>query len=182
MRTYGLGALAATLLLASGVPARAADNLDCALALADHKTSSEIFVAYRADRNIGEALVAAQGAGLWACVERHGWTEQALESAVRVILGEALGFGLTVELQRTPLDPRALAPAIDDFLARNPAEQPKFADGDVSSEAIAGLIASLEKSGVLGGVTLTEQLGHLIGEFASARANSIYFRRMFTEQ
>lgn len=172
----------AALLLVSGVPARAADNLDCALALADHKTSSEIFAAYRAGRNIGEALVAAQGAGLWACVERHGWTEQALESAVRVILGEALGFGLTVEMQRTPLDPRALEPAIADFLTRNPAEQPKFADGDVSNEAIAALIDSLEEGGALGGVMLTEELGHLIGEFASAQANSIYFRRTFTEQ
>ena len=88
-RLLGSGLIGLMLMLGTA-PARAADHLGCVTAAIDTRLSDEIFAAYRADKDLGETLMARIGDKIVACAAANDWSVEALESAVRVAFGQVL--------------------------------------------------------------------------------------------
>lgn len=179
------GAPILALLFAVAAPARAADNLDCASSLLDAKTKAEIFAAYRADKDIGEKVNEMVGKKFAGCMLTNDWSEAATESAMRFLFGDVLEAGVVGDfVKRKDISTDALFKATDRFFSTmKPEDVRKFADGQMSEEAINDLIQHLLADGAVTAKQLEEPaLGRLIGEFAAARANAIYFRAAFARQ
>ena len=182
MRSIFLIGLAA---LAVSSPALAAENLACASSLIDAKTNDELFAAYRRNEEIGERLADKVGKKLAACLLNHDWSEEATESAMRIVIGEILERGFVKEFAAFKgLSIDRLRTATDAYLASIPPEERrKFADGDLGDNA-AGIYvqALLVQEAVPIDLLENGAFGRLIGEFAAARANQTVFRAAFEQQ
>lgn len=164
-------------------PAGAAENIDCALSLADDQVSDQVFAAYRADTNVGEALMAARGEQLRGCATANQWSEDALTSSVRVLFGQVFSRGLLQEMQAVPLDGSGIMEATDAYLATLTAEQRAgVADGSADPGLVEALLERLAEEKLLPARELTDRDGRLIGELLSARANVISYQIAFVEE
>lgn len=175
--------LAAAALAIVAPPALAAENIDCTLGLADDQVSDQVFAAYRADRNVGEALMAVRGEALRGCAATHQWSEDALTSSVRVLFGEIFSRGLLREMAEVPLDGVRVMETSDAFLAElAPEQRLALADGTADPVVVEALLDRLTRDGILGARELDERTGRLIGELLSARANIISYQIAFVDQ
>jgi hypothetical protein len=166
-------------------PAMAAENLSCASALLTDQVKAEIFKVYRANADIGEKANDLLGKKIAGCMLMHDWSEEALQSAFRYIFGDALESGLMLEFAgRRDVSPDLLKKATDRYFGAIPeAEILKFADGETSDDAVAQLIQFVLADGAVSPLQLQDDaIGRMIGEYAAARANMIYFRAAFSRQ
>ncbi len=171
-------------MMVAASPVGAAENIDCALALADDdQVSDQVFAAYRADAHVGEALLAARGEQLRGCAAENQWSEAALTSSIRVLFGQIFSRGLLREMAAVPLDGAGIMEATDTYLATLPAEQrAAVADGTADAVLVEDLLDRLSAAGLLPRRELTDRDGHLIGELLSARANIISYQIAFVDQ
>ena len=171
--------------LAASSPAVAAENLACASGLIDAKTNDELFAAYRREEEIGEKIGDKVGKKLAACLLNHDWSEEATESAMRVVFGEILERGFVKEFAAFKgLSMDKLRTATDGYLASLPPEERrKFADGDLGNNSANIYVQTLlVQEAVPMDLLENEAFGRLIGEFAAARANQTVFRAAFEQQ
>ncbi|MBN8831186.1 MAG: hypothetical protein J0G94_11350 [Sphingomonadales bacterium] len=177
---FGIGALCLTLL---SLPAQAAENLACVTKVVDQKLARNIFKAYRADQNIGEALMARVGDKVAACSAANDWSEEALESAIRVVLGQILTSGVLGELKPFRVKPDALRNSTDRFLSTLPEEKLRlFVDGELTGEEGGDIVKQLLGDEVIRLSQINDKLGSLIGEYAAGRANETFFTAQFARQ
>jgi hypothetical protein len=166
-------------------PAMAADNLTCASALLTDQVKVEIFKAYRADADIGEKANEILGKKIAGCMLMHDWSEEALESAMRYLFGDVLESGLMREfVGKREVAPDLLRRATDRYFGSIPEDEIlKFADGETSDDAVAQLIQFVLADGAVSPLQIQDDaIGRMIGEYAAARANVIYFRAAFARQ
>lgn len=164
-------------------PAAAAKNISCATALITPAVRDHVFAAYRADKNIGEAVMEQTGSGLTACRTAQGWSEAATESALRALFGDILSSGIVAELAQSGVDRDAMLRTMYAFLGLlSPEDQRKMADGDIAAEVAAGLVQRVVDDGVVKAEQIDEDMARRIGELASACANATVFRREFARQ
>lgn len=181
-RLFGSG-LIGLLLVVGTSAARAADHLGCVTAAIDMKLSEEIFAAYRANKDLGEALMARIGDKIAACAAANDWSVEALESAVRVAFGQVLTRGVLVDMKAYPVEPGDLQRSTDNFIAKLPVEKlRKFVDGDLPDEDAGLIVKQLVGDEVVRLSQIDEKLGHLIGEYAAGRANETFFTAEFARQ
>lgn len=165
-------------------PAGAAENIDCALALGnDDQVSDQLFAAYRADAHVGEMLLTARGDQLRGCAAANQWSEAALTSSIRVLLGQMFSRGLLREMAALPLDGPAILEATDAYLATLAGDQrAAVADGTADAVIVEALLDRLAAAQLLPSRDLTDRDGQLIGELLSARANVISYQIAFVDQ
>jgi hypothetical protein len=164
-------------------PASAAENIGCATALITPAVRDHVFTAYRDNKNIGEAVMEQAGTGLIACRTAQGWSEAAMESALRALFGDILSSGILAELAQSGVDRDAMLRTMYAFLGLlSPDDQRKMADGTVSAEVATGLVQRVVDDGVVKAGQIDEKMAGRIGELASACANATVFRRAFARQ
>jgi hypothetical protein len=165
--------------------AMAADNLTCASALLTEQVRADIYKAYRANEDIGEKANGLIGKKIAACMLMHDWSEAALESAMRYLFGGVLEDGLVREFtgkRKVSFD--LLMKATDRYFGAIPEDEiRKFADGETSDDAVAQLIQFVLADRAVSPLEIQDDdVGRMIGEYAAARANVIYFRAAFARQ
>jgi len=194
-RWWMVRALPFALLTAGAHPAMAAQKMACVHDLLDERLSIALFQAYRADTpqavddgsedhqsiDLTAMVKARIGPKIMACQRRHRWSDQAVESAARALIGEALASGLWPEIDAAGVRPQALQQSVDDYLqGLDRADLQAFADGEPSEQVVNGLIGRVVADRVADLLTLmVGDAASLIGEFAASRANAIFFAAEF---
>jgi|GEM_PF-3293813 len=170
-------------LATAAMPAHSAENLACLTGAVDRKLSAEVFKAYRAEKDIGEALMARMGDKAAACAAANDWSAEALESAFRVLFGQILARGTQAELRSFRIDRNALQVSTEKYLASLSYEKYRqFVDGELSDDAGEDIVKQLVGDEVVRLSQIDEKLGNLIGEYAAGHANEMFFAAEFSRQ
>lgn len=177
------GPIGLAMLLAVPPQLQAAERLSCVTGAIDPKLNNEIFKAYRAEKDLGEALMAKVGDKIAACAAANDWSAEALESAIRVLFGQILAQGVLADLTAFSVDAAALQASTDKYLATLPPDKLRqFADGELGDEQGHDIVKQLIGDEVVRLSQIDEKLGGLIGEYAAARANETFFTSEFARQ
>ena len=90
-------------------------------------------------------------------------------------------FRSRAEMRANGLNAQNIAQVIDAFIDSVPEKQLGMANGEIDDPTITALLEAVINAKLLPGAGISDVQGRLMGEYASARANRVYFTAQFAK-